>query len=240
MKEFGAFYEKLRVCVPQHPDGRPPRRDTKGEIIKVPVRVLPVPEVRIAGSAFFPGGDGLWQATSDPRGGVMVVGKIFGCLADFEKSRDRGHEDMGMSTWKRLLVLLEGLIDLNRCFFTNAYPGLLEGMDNDAEFLRPLWYRVRCEEFMQWQMAEVKPRLILALGPFAVDMCGRAFGLEGWRNQSITALDRAGLSLGKDASKRHFVSLLHPSYWGALRDGQPRYEVERNLLRQALELAGPI
>lgn len=240
MNGIDAFHEKLRVCVPQHPEGRLPRRNAKGELIKVPVRVLPVPEARIAGPAFFPGGDGLWQSSSDPRGGVMVVGKIFGCLADFEKSRNRGHEDMGMSTWKRLLCLLEGLIDLNRCFFTNAYPGLLEGRDNDAEFLRPPWYRARCEEFMRWQMAELEPRVVLALGPCAVDMCGRALGLEGWRNQSIAGLDRAGRSLGKDSSKRHFVSLLHPSFWGELRHGKPRSEVERGLLRQAMELVGPI
>lgn len=81
---------------------------------------------QLRGTAFFPGGAGLWregpagELPTMPCGGVMVVGQDFGTKATFLRLMPLGGEAES-PTWRPLRVLLSKAgISLNECFFTNA------------------------------------------------------------------------------------------------------------------------
>jgi hypothetical protein len=66
----------------------------------------------IAGTAFFPGGLGLWCDDPDnlpplPIGGVMVLGQDFNTKATYEVAFENGTELLTSTTFKKLLDLLE-------------------------------------------------------------------------------------------------------------------------------------
>ena len=99
-----------------------------------PPGVYPTPR-RLAGTAFFPGGAGLWQVEPGqelppfPVGGVMVLGHNFGLLSDFKPRPDgQDSENLNGATWRGIRdVLPRAGIALELCFFTNAYVGVLGG-----------------------------------------------------------------------------------------------------------------
>jgi hypothetical protein len=102
-----------------------------------PAQVLRVPAEKIAGTAFFPGGSGLYRKDRDPAtirfsvGGVMILGHNFDSEFGFQESVRRGKEKLTRGTWGPLLRLLkEAHVPVDRCFFTNAYMGLCEGDDS--------------------------------------------------------------------------------------------------------------
>ncbi len=101
-----------------------------------PPGVLPIPDQKITGTAFFPGGSGLYLEDQDPGtvefpvGGVMVLGHNFDSEKGFRDSVIRGKEKLTTGTWGPLLKLLaEAGVPFDRCFFTNAFMGLCEGSD---------------------------------------------------------------------------------------------------------------
>jgi len=84
----------------------------------------------INGTAFFPGGTGLWRGVQ-PRGEspsyfpaspVMVLGHNFDKVAGHEGSCKRGIELMNGPTWHVLLRYLERAgVEPSDCFFTNVF-----------------------------------------------------------------------------------------------------------------------
>lgn len=136
-----------------------------------PAEVLPIPG-RISGTAFFPGGAGIYLERRDrstvefPFGGVMILGHNFDSEEGFKKSLQRGREVVTRGTWGQLLKLLKDAgIPFDQCFFTNAFMGLCEGDDNkqyrgrdDPEF------RAACLRFLKAQIEIQRPRFILTLG----------------------------------------------------------------------------
>ena len=96
-----------------------------------PDGLVPVPQ-RIPGTAFFPGGYGLWRKTRGglppmPCGKVMVLGNNFDSECGYGKSLQKGDE-LHTPTWQNLLQLFRSVgIRPEDCFFTNAYLGLLAG-----------------------------------------------------------------------------------------------------------------
>lgn len=135
----------------------------EGEVIRVPER--------ISGTAFFPGGYGLWQGEGPdgpfPHGGVMVLGQDFHSERNYRKSYSVGHE-LDTPTWKHLPEILKrASIRLEECFFTNAYMGLRTdcrstGRSPGANNRR---FRQQCESFfLEKQLPTQQPGLILALG----------------------------------------------------------------------------
>jgi uracil-DNA glycosylase len=130
---------------------------------------------RIPGTAFFPGGYGLWNTLPDehlppmPVGGVMVVGHNFDSEAGFEHAFNHSGENLKGPTWRNLLAFLKQVeIAPEWCFFTNAYVGLQSGDraigpfpgEQDHEFVR--W----CQNFLLEQIKLMQPRLILSLGAY--------------------------------------------------------------------------
>jgi len=211
-----------------------------------PAGVCPVPverDRRIRGRGFFPGGDGLASAPANrylPIGGVMVLGNNFGCWEDFQLSVARGREDPDGDTWKPLLALLGGAIDLQECFFTNAYVGIIEGDRNSAQMSKTPIFRKTCRLFLTEQIRTLRPRLIMAMGGPAIRAVGSIAGKRSWRHASVEELDRTHdnlttyeLSFGYETVRGRCAAFLHPSYWGKLRDGRARLEFERDLLVKA-------
>ncbi|MEO7000431.1 MAG: hypothetical protein ABI068_01325 [Ktedonobacterales bacterium] len=131
------------------------------------------PTGRIGGTAFFPGGAGLFDATLSeplppmPVGGILVIGYNFDSEAGFMRSLERSTENLNGPTWRPLLVLLDRVgIDKHVCFFTNAYMGLKAGRVATGEFpgARDADFVQRCRAFMLEQLRVTQPRLILSLG----------------------------------------------------------------------------
>ena len=88
---------------------------------------------RVDGTAFFPGGIGLWRGL-DPQGAapshfprrpIMILGHNFDKVAGLEASWKRRIEVMGGATWLILQRYLEtAKADMLECFFTNVFVGL--------------------------------------------------------------------------------------------------------------------
>ncbi len=222
-----------------------------------PQGIVGVPD-RIPGTAFFPGGSGLWrERPSDPLppmplGRVMVLGNYFDTEDGYRRSRQEGDE-LYTPTWNNLLTLLES-VDIQRedCFFTNIYMGLSIGDSNtgpspgakNPEFKR------RCESFLAEQIAAQQPRLILTLGRFVPKfIAALSPGLAAWRRcASFSELDDSG-PLKQDVQfdgsvdrATVVVALVHPS----LRQGnvwRRRYQewtgndAELAMLKKAVKLA---
>jgi hypothetical protein len=129
---------------------------------------------RFKGTAFFPGGAGLWQAVPGqplppfPVGGVMVLGHNFGPEVDFVPQADElRSENLNGATWRGVRdVLPRAGIPLERCFFTNAYVGVLPGSKAVGRFPGasvPAFVQW-CQAFILEQVRAQQPRLLLTLG----------------------------------------------------------------------------
>jgi uracil-DNA glycosylase len=137
-----------------------------------PQGVVPVPD-RILGTAFFPGGSGLWGAGPNsplppmPLGGVMVLGHNFDSVAGVERSLRHAGENLNGPTWRGTLDLLDRVgIPREQCFFTNAYMGLIDGPSAVGSFpgKQNSNFVGRCRNFLHEQIVAQQPRLILTLG----------------------------------------------------------------------------
>jgi hypothetical protein len=134
-----------------------------------PKGVVPTREA-ISGTAFFPGGHGLWMEEGEPRfpvGGIMVLGHDFHSEAEYNKSVERCKENLKAATWRNLINFLEAAgIAPRDCFYTNFYMGLREGLattgvfpgSTDPDFVRA------CQQFFLEQLRQQRPKVILVLG----------------------------------------------------------------------------
>ena len=136
-----------------------------------PPHVLPVPDC-IPGTAFFPGGCGLFLEDRDadkvefPYGGLMILGHNFDSEIGFGDSLRRGKENLNGGTWAGTLKRINSVpVPLPQCFFTNAFMGLCEGSDNTKYLGRGDGrFRAACAAFLKSQISIQKPRLIVTLG----------------------------------------------------------------------------
>lgn len=184
------------------------------------------------GLGFFPGGDGLWkepESTSRPQlplGGVMVLGNNFQCTANYDAICRAGSEDRQRdATWRNLLHFL-GQVDISpsRCFFTNAYMGLVAGCDSTRTVpgMRDAGFLERCRAFFLQQVRLIQPSVILALGtkvpPFLAPLSAET---RVWCNATTWAqIDRNDGGLVRGAqfpglnTSVNIACLLHPSFRG--------------------------
>lgn len=137
-----------------------------------PPNTLPIDDV-IAGTAFFPGGHGLWAEEGAttlspwPENGVMIVGQDFDCEPSYRESAKRGEEILTAGTWRQLLlVLCQARIPNTRCFFTNFFMGVRKGNKNTGPHpdAGNQDYVNWCQGFLIDQIAAQRPHAILILG----------------------------------------------------------------------------
>jgi len=201
--------------------------DKLREVAPYPSGVCAVPD-RIAGKAFFPGGDGLWKEDRQterpamPVGRVMVLAHNFDSVQGFQRSRKRGYEKN--STWTHLRALLEiAGIGLGECFFTNFYMGLKVGRSSRGKFPGAFdpEFVLRCRRFLLEQLSVQRPAVILALGTHVPRQLAEvAENLPEWRGvTTLKALDETGYPKksrvrfrGVPSVQATVVALVHPSY----------------------------
>lgn len=224
------------------------------------LRVVAIPE-RIRGTAFFPGGAGLWRPDPDtplpemPIGGVMILGQDFHSKRGYEASLAAGHERLSSPTWRQLLPLLDRAgIRPERCFFTNAYMGLREGDKSTGPFpgARDTKFAQRCREFLGVQISVQKPRLILTLGSRAPAVLAELSPeLSAWRGASnLAAIDASECPVVFGARFDNIphvtsvvVAFTHPSQ-RRLNVGRRRYrgresdDAEALMLSEAVQASG--
>lgn len=224
-----------------------------------PDGVVPVPK-RIPGTAFFPGGSGLWRERPNgplppmPIGKVMVLGNYFDSQKGYRKSLQMGNE-LHTPTWNSLRPLLGSAgIRLRNCFFTNVYMGLSVGDESNmgpSPGAKDPEFRGRCESFLVTQIAVQKPQLILVLGGVAREfITSQSSDLAAWtRCESFPKLDDSGPvkcgvrfhdSQGQAGPATVVVALVHPCMRGSnLRwrryRGSTKNDAELAMLRDALE-----
>jgi hypothetical protein len=205
-----------------------------------PTRVVR-PYDRIPGTAFFPGGDGLWDPKAEfPAAPVMFLGHNFDSEAAFKRSLERGAEDVyGNKTWTTLRRWIECAgLHPTECFFTNALMGLKVGASSGIlSAARP--YREQCQAFLAQQIRVVQPRAIVTLGSEAPKLLkllsreltaawsapGKSFSLRTIdHSQSHTVRDVSfqGRSCGQEPVDfvvrcPVVVAVTHPSYWASRR-----------------------
>lgn len=155
--------------------------------------VVPVPPaVRVntplAGTAFFPGGYGLWAPPIEDADESVLARTFLVLLNNFgsegywescNESQLRG-EDVNAcrGTWSGLRTRLrEWCISEQDCFFSNAYVGLLPGdpqsLTKNLPGMSDPRFRTDCEVALIKQLSVVKPRVVLAMGRPAIEMFGR-------------------------------------------------------------------
>ena len=125
----------------------------------------------IPGTAFFPGGSGLWRGreargpmpTLFPDSPVMFVGHNFDSIRAFDKAFLKGGEANG-EFWRRLSAILAGAtLAPEGCFFTNVLMGLKPGSATGS-MPSVHGYREQCALFLQKQIEIVRPCAVVALG----------------------------------------------------------------------------
>ena len=184
---------------------------------------------QLCGTAFFPGGAGLWreEPTDElpkmPHRGIMVVGQDFGTMATFLRLIPRGGEAES-PTWRPLRVLLSKAgIRLDECFFTNAWMGLRSSGPETGPYVgaRDKRFTGRCANFLALQIAVQRPRLIVSLGtyvpPFLSKLSPQLEAWTPWGKFATIDSSNAGLvrkamfpSAGNIAAS--VTALVHPCY----------------------------
>ncbi len=229
------------------------------EFTSYPPGVLRVPKV-IPGTAFFPGGYGLWGTEAGkplppmPKGGVMVLGHNFASEEGFSSSFAHLGENLKGPTWRPLLLLLElAGIPKERCFFTNFYMGLIQGSNalgrfpgaRGADFVR------RCQKFLILQITIVQPKLLLTLGKEILKaVAALSPDLKSWSAaENLEMLDQQNNAFVYPATFANVphsvavVALTHPAL-RHLNIGRRRYkslvgnEAERAMIKDALGKVG--
>jgi hypothetical protein len=125
----------------------------------------------IPGTAFFPGGAGLWRGSQPfgplpeffPDNPIMFVGHNFDSARAYAVSKERGGEAQS-PFWKNLLAYLSHAgLEPGECFFSNALMGLKPGSATGPMPSTPA-YKDECQAFLHEQIRIVKPSLVVALG----------------------------------------------------------------------------
>ncbi|WP_374536798.1 uracil-DNA glycosylase family protein [Chitinimonas taiwanensis] len=194
-------------------------------ISNYPPDVVPV-YGRIMGTSFFPGGDGLWKEGNKNEDltieGIMVVGHNFDNVTGFHKSLQKGKEPKTCPTWRNITNFLkEAEVDLENCFFTNVYVGLMQSDSNVGVFpgSKSEEFKKQCIDFLEYQISIQRPSIILTLGGFVPALISRlSSDLGDWINvQKIGMLDLIEKQMIEDAKfcngtvTSTVIALTHPA-----------------------------
>lgn len=221
-----------------------------------PSGVAPIRSM-IQGTAFAPGGPGLWWPDSTkplppwPAGGVMVLGHNFDSVRGYESSLARRRESVDAGTWRGLVpLLLQADVALEECYFTNVFVGLIDGQSSVGKFPGVLdkAFTLRCLDFLVLQLTALRPRAILALGLHVPRLLARLSpgDLAGWKRRvSFIELDRSRRCLVRDVAfpmvpglRCDVAALTHPSFSHVYRKrrrfaGREGAAAEEHLIRDS-------
>ena len=199
------------------------RMPESGNLRRIDRVIAEIPPDRrrpIKGAAFFPGGTGLWNAPTNqglPVGGVLVLGNTFQSVENCREHWPDGYGKCDDPTWRNLIKLLETAgIQPDRCWFTNAYPGLITGRNPEGSVQAIPTLAEWCHGFFRRSVALMKPSCILALGKEPIRFLGRLADIAPWkaykRFADIDCIRQHRVTLDLGAVKDVVaVALLHPS-----------------------------
>jgi hypothetical protein len=198
------------------------------------VRSIQEPFPYLKGTAFFPGGYGVWRADatmpapSIPVDGTMFVGHNFDGTESEAKKDDGPNriDELDSDTWQGMLAILGDLelkIAYDRCFFTNALMGERIGeaagsvrVGRGADGRR---YLHQCEAFLRLQIRWTRPRVLVVLGAQTIDRF-RAISHDlhlAWRGRgSLVKIHGASASIVGATVDRHSCTVViipHPVAW---------------------------
>lgn len=187
-----------------------------------PQGVVDVPKP-IGGTAFFPGGFGLWSTEDDPRGQIAIVGQDFNSIRTYNQALADGTEIHSSTTWRELQkILLDNRVSPRRCFFTNVYMGLrdggketgpfpgLPGVCSTQEFRD---FSRRSIDFFRYQLEFSRPKLILTLGLEPIRALARdVFQIA--KPSSMTEITEIYREVRLSYGNTTVVALTHPSFYG--------------------------
>lgn len=206
--------------------------------------------------AFFPGGNGLYRgehAEAFPVHGTLILGTNFGCVDGFITSDGRLmlDDETAGPTWSPLRRRLSDAgIDIETCFFTNAWPFLHRSDSNivGGALLRS-WLKdanliEQCHAFFQYTCKVMQPILVIALGPAAAAFLGylkpeelgtwRATSMEAMTTQPIGQIEMGGVpheivctALVHPSGQHYNVGKREPPYVGAEGEVQMLREADR-------------
>ena len=140
-------------------------------VTNYPTHIHRVEPPHVVGTAFYPGGCGLWcgfehfapAPEAFPDSPAMIVAHNYSGAAAYRKLRAKGGE--ADSWWRNKVIPLLSIagIDHTNAFFTNALMGLRDGastgsMNATKEFEN------ECSLFLLEQIRIVKPSVIIAFG----------------------------------------------------------------------------
>lgn len=232
--------------------------------LRYPVGIIEV-RADINGPAFFPGGRGLLVRNIAQPGyavgkhvpvdGVLVLGHNFPNRKGYEAAKSRsGEVALGSNgtvknpTWRHLLDLMsEVSLRADRCFFTNAYMGVMDSKSacGSHEGFGDAYFQEDCRDIFLCTLALQRPQLIVSLGLPAVKfLASIAEDSEPWRKASSwLAIDEQRfpkqVRFAKYDEPVFVVPLVHPSY--RLRNVRLRKygnyqgsEAERHMLTEGL------
>jgi hypothetical protein len=200
------------------------------------------PRQLMNGTAFFPGGDGVWKSKGSedvafPVGGVLVLGSDFGDVVSYDAQFkiDRGcrHEVDG-KTWGGLLKLVErASIPYDELFCTNAWPCLRSGsrrVKGGIPGQKDWCFTERCIQFFLQTVYLMQPRLIVPLGKGPTRFVGRSVR-NAWASASRWKdIDRMPVATGLGS---RIVPVIHPSMPNR-KHREITFEQEAEFLRGAI------
>ena len=213
----------------------------------------------IAGTSFFPGGDGLYKgettrSPSWPAGKILLLGNDWGTKQTFDAM---GTHEMNGSTWRGLLSFLTGPLaarDLSPSdvFYSNVFMGLRTSGKSTGVCpgRRDPTFRSRCAAFTIEQIKTLRPRLILTIGKWAPDaLAPLSPQLGSWKfasDETWRVIDRHGplqnavTFAGIPEFDTMVCALTHfdRAHLNYGKRAYGRYADERGLLEAALDEAG--
>lgn len=156
------------------------------QIKPYPDFVAPIREM-IKGTAFFPGGRGIWlEEETDIFPSILVLGQDFSTFEEYLKMLHGHSNDLNCPTWKNIIKLFEQAeINLTECFFSNVFVGLRKTKSMVGKFpgFRDKEFVQKNLDFLDVQVEEIEPKLIITLGIFAPMMLGHLSpDLAEWKN----------------------------------------------------------
>lgn len=217
-----------------------------------PKEIVPVPEERLNGTAFFPAGDGIykegnWQPSEQYP--IMVLGQDYDNCFNFKKVRksDAQSEIANKNpSWNNLEKIM--INDLEKCFFTNAIMGLrindTKNTGRSKAFSQKSdVFLKQNQEFFKIQLEVAKPDLVIGLGRFMpkfISGCFKEFS-ELANVESFKRFDsdygkfRNGIILNHNGRLIKMIFITHPAlYYRCVIDRKGGLKYEQELIEKAL------